>query len=82
MPGSLAEQERDAKELFGRADRVVPDTNSVVRLTLAFSRSHTSHTRRAEKACLETCDKAGPLPLHVAQTHGGHQCRQVFQGVP
>ncbi|KAH9053212.1 apoptosis inhibitory protein 5-domain-containing protein [Lactarius vividus] len=32
MPGGLlAEQERDAIELFGRADRVVPDTNSVVR---------------------------------------------------
>ena len=31
MPGGLAEQERDAKELFGRADRHVPDTNSIVR---------------------------------------------------
>ncbi|KAF8269291.1 apoptosis inhibitory protein 5-domain-containing protein [Lactarius quietus] len=46
MPGSLAEQERDAIELFGRADRLVPDTNSVRKhaLSHAIKLAHSHHT--------------------------------------
>ncbi|KAH9053365.1 apoptosis inhibitory protein 5-domain-containing protein [Lactarius vividus] len=47
MPGGLlAEQERDAIELFGRADRVVPDTNSVRKhaLSHAIKLAHSHHT--------------------------------------
>ncbi|KAH9017315.1 hypothetical protein EDB85DRAFT_2155262 [Lactarius pseudohatsudake] len=46
MPGGLAEQERDAIELFGRADRVVPDANSVRKhaLSHAIKLAHSHHT--------------------------------------
>lgn len=46
MPASLAEQERDAIELFGRADRLVPDTNSVRKHALgrAIRLAHSPHT--------------------------------------
>jgi hypothetical protein len=41
MPGSLAEQERNAVELFARADRLVPDNHSVVRTTPLTRPTHT-----------------------------------------
>ncbi|KAN0138268.1 Apoptosis inhibitory protein 5 (API5) domain containing protein [Lactarius tabidus] len=46
MPGSLAEQERNAIELFARADRLVPDNHSVRKhaLSHAIKLAHSSHT--------------------------------------
>ena len=88
MPGSsLAEQERDAIELFGRADRRAPDTNSVVRSPSLNPPAHTFTpvpliALFKEKACTESRDKARPFFPCVAQTHGRSQHRQVFQGVP
>ena len=53
MRGTLAEQERDAIELFARADRLEPDTNSVVRTPPHFiplTHLHTTHTQPAPAA--------------------------------
>ena len=65
MPGSLAEQERDARELFGRADRRAPDTNSVVRFVYPASRFPHVHSH--------SCSPAGfaerLLPLPVQRKH-------------
>jgi hypothetical protein len=84
MPGSnLAEQERDAIELFGRADRRTPDTNSVVRTPSPLTRLRPpADCSVSEKTCTESRDKARPFSPYVAQTHGCCQHRQVFQGVP
>ncbi|KAH8995243.1 apoptosis inhibitory protein 5-domain-containing protein [Lactarius hatsudake] len=64
MPGGLAEQERDAIELFGRADRVVPDTNSVRKhaLSHAIKLAHSHHTslRRMAASNIANFFKAFP----------------------
>jgi hypothetical protein len=39
MPGSLSEQEREAAELFGRAERRSPVTHPVVRRTHTYTRT-------------------------------------------
>jgi hypothetical protein len=85
MPGSnLAEQERDAIELFGRADRLVPDTS----LRRAYYPAHAPRTRMpadslcAEKTCLSHAIKLAHSSPYVAQTHGRFNIAKFFKAFP
>jgi hypothetical protein len=45
MPGSLSEQEREAAELFGRAERRSPVTHPVVRRTYTYTHTFSFFSR-------------------------------------
>ncbi|KAI0301050.1 apoptosis inhibitory protein 5-domain-containing protein [Multifurca ochricompacta] len=64
MPGSLAEQEREAIELFGRAEQRLPPTNSVRKRALshAIKLAHSPHTSLKILAAMNIAKLFKPFP--------------------
>jgi hypothetical protein len=83
MPGSLAEQERSAIELFARADRLVPDNHSVVRHPLTLPKhTHTDPLAPQRKHALSHAIKLAHSPHTSLKRMAAVNIAKFFKAFP